>query len=101
MRSSGVSAFDLPKPSHRLLRKGGKEMIRLIAVAGFALAIATSAHAITLAPLHQSDNMITQVREACGAGMHMSMVFAGRPPPAVRPVGAWCGVQGTFAVSGV
>jgi hypothetical protein len=46
-------------------------MLRLIAVAAFTLAIATSAHAITLAPLHQSDGTITQVREACGAGMHM------------------------------
>jgi hypothetical protein len=43
-------------------------MIRFIAIAAFALAVATSAQAITLAPLHQSDNMITQVREACGAG---------------------------------
>jgi hypothetical protein len=43
-------------------------MIRLIAVVAFTLATATSAHAITLAPLHQSDGMITQVREACGAG---------------------------------
>ena len=45
-------------------------MIRLIAVTAFALAVATSAHAITLAPLRQSDSMITQVRHACGAGMH-------------------------------
>ena len=45
-------------------------MIRLIAV-GFALAVATSAQAMSLAPLPQSDNMITQVRQACGAGMHM------------------------------
>jgi hypothetical protein len=44
-------------------------MIRLIAVA-FALAIATSAQAMSLAPLHQPDGMITQVREACGPGMH-------------------------------
>ena len=43
-------------------------MIRLIAVAAFTLAIATSAHAITLAPLNQQDRIITQVREACGAG---------------------------------
>jgi hypothetical protein len=48
--------------------EGENEMIRFIAIAAFALAIATSAQAITLAPLHQSDNMITQVREACGAG---------------------------------
>ena len=45
-------------------------MIRLIAV-GFALAVATSAQAMPLAPLPQPDNMITQVRQACGAGMHM------------------------------
>jgi hypothetical protein len=43
-------------------------MIRLIAIAAFALAVATSAQATPLAPLHQPDGMITQVREACGAG---------------------------------
>ena len=42
-------------------------MNRLIAVA-FALAVATSAQAMSPAPLHQPDGMITQVREACGAG---------------------------------
>jgi putative N-acetylmannosamine-6-phosphate epimerase len=42
-------------------------MIRLIAVA-FALAVVTSAQAMSPAPLHQPDGMITQVREACGAG---------------------------------
>ena len=46
-------------------------MIKLVAVAAFALAIATSAHAMSPAPLHQSDGMVTQVRHACGAGMHM------------------------------
>ena len=45
-------------------------MIRLIAVA-FALVVATSAQATLLAPLHHPDGMVTQVREACGAGMHM------------------------------
>ena len=45
-------------------------MMRLIAIA-FALAVATSAQAALLAPLHQPDGMITQVREACGTGMHM------------------------------
>jgi hypothetical protein len=45
-------------------------MIRLVAVA-LALALATSAQAMSLAPLHQQDGMLTQVREACGAGMHM------------------------------
>ena len=43
-------------------------MIRWIAVAAFTLAIATSAQAMSLAPLHQPDGMVTQVREACGAG---------------------------------
>jgi hypothetical protein len=42
-------------------------MIRLIAVA-FGLALATSAQAMPLAPLHQPDGMITQVAAACGAG---------------------------------
>ena len=41
-------------------------MIRLIAVAAFALAIATSAHAMRPVPLHQPDGMITQVRFGCG-----------------------------------
>jgi hypothetical protein len=43
-------------------------MIRLIAVAGFALAIATSAEAMAPAPLHQPDGMITQVAYGCGPG---------------------------------
>jgi len=43
-------------------------MIRLIAVA-FALTVATSAQAMPLAPLHQEEGLITQVRQACGAGM--------------------------------
>ena len=45
-------------------------MIRLTAVV-FALALATSVQAMPVPPPHQPDNMITQVREACGAGMHM------------------------------
>jgi hypothetical protein len=44
-------------------------MIRLIALT-FALTLATSVQALPVAPLHQSDSMITQVRHACGAGMH-------------------------------
>ena len=42
-------------------------MVKVIAVV-FALAIATSAQAMSPPPLHQRDGMITQVREACGAG---------------------------------
>ena len=45
-------------------------MVRLIGVV-FALAVSTSAQAVSLAPLHQQDNMMAQVRQACGAGMHM------------------------------
>jgi hypothetical protein len=47
---------------------GRKTMIRFIAVAAFALALATSAQAMTLAPLHQPNGMTTQVRYACGPG---------------------------------
>ena len=46
-------------------------MIRLIAAAGFALAVATSAQAMTPAPLPQPDGMITQARMGCGAGRVM------------------------------
>jgi hypothetical protein len=42
-------------------------MIRLIAVA-FALALATSAHAMPLAPLQQADGTTTLVRLGCGPG---------------------------------
>ena len=45
-------------------------MTRLIGFA-FLLIVSTSAQAAPLAPLQQPDGMITQVREACGAGMHM------------------------------
>jgi hypothetical protein len=45
-------------------------MIRFISVA-FVLVVSTSAQATPLAPLQQPNGMITQVREACGAGMHM------------------------------
>jgi hypothetical protein len=43
-------------------------MIRLIAVAAFALAVATSAQAMTPAPLPQVDDMVTQVAVGCGPG---------------------------------
>ena len=44
-------------------------MIRTIAVAVFALSIATPAPAITPAPMvYQPDAMITQIAAACGAG---------------------------------
>ena len=43
-------------------------MIRLIAVAAFALAVATPAQAMSPAPLLQPDGMITQVAVGCGVG---------------------------------
>jgi hypothetical protein len=43
-------------------------MIRLIAFAAFALAVATSAQATTVAPVHVPDGMITQVAFGCGPG---------------------------------
>jgi hypothetical protein len=46
-------------------------MIRLIAAAGFALAITTSTQAMTPAPIHQSIGMITQVAFGCGPGRTM------------------------------
>ena len=60
------TGYESPKSLHPLHRR--KPMIRLIAVAAIALAAATSAQAMSPAPLHQADGMITQVREACGAG---------------------------------
>jgi hypothetical protein len=47
---------------------GRKRMIRLIAVAGFVLAVATSAQAMTAAPIHQQDGMVSQIALGCGPG---------------------------------
>ena len=43
-------------------------MLRFIAVA-FALAVATSAQAMSPVPLHQAEGVVTHVRQNCGAGM--------------------------------
>jgi hypothetical protein len=43
-------------------------MIRLIAVAGFVLTVATSAQATTLVPIPEPDRMITQTAAGCGPG---------------------------------
>jgi hypothetical protein len=43
-------------------------MIKRIAVAAFALAAATSAEAMTAAPIRQPNNAITQVAYGCGMG---------------------------------
>jgi len=39
-------------------------MIRLLVSVALALAVATSAEAMSLAPLHEPDSMITEVRKA-------------------------------------
>jgi uncharacterized membrane protein len=52
-------------------KKRRRRMIKLIAVTGFALAVATSAQAMTPAPIPQVDGMITQVAVGCGAGRTM------------------------------
>jgi hypothetical protein len=43
-------------------------MLRLIAVAGFALTVATSAQGMTPAPIVVSDGMLKQVAVGCGMG---------------------------------
>jgi hypothetical protein len=43
-------------------------MLKLIAIGGFALTIATSAQAMTPAPLAPPDSMLTQVAVGCGPG---------------------------------
>ena len=45
-----------------------RKMLRLIAVAVAGLALATSAQALTPAPLHHPDEIISQVRFGCGPG---------------------------------
>lgn len=42
-------------------------MIKL-AVIAFAMAVASSAQALPLAPIQQPDSLITTVREGCGTG---------------------------------
>jgi hypothetical protein len=58
-------------------------MIRLIAAAALATAVATSAQAMSPAPLHQPDGMTTQVAYGCGAG---SAHRAAPPPSAAIPL---------------
>jgi hypothetical protein len=45
-------------------------MMRLIGVA-FALALASSAQAMPIAPLEQVDGIIVQVRQGCGLGRQL------------------------------
>ena len=59
-------------------------MLRLIAVVGFALSIATSAQGMTPAPLPQPDDMVTQIAVGCGPGRTRVKVFAWHEPPSAR-----------------
>ena len=77
-------------------------MIRLIAVAAIALAAATSAQAMSPVPLHQADGMITQVREACGAGrVRINGICVARTTKrlSARPAGVRDGME-AFALGG-
>jgi hypothetical protein len=68
-------------------------MIRLIAVAGFALSVAMSAQAMTPAPIPEPDGMITQIAAACGAGRPELTVCAWPEPPCARPAEPSAGVR--------
>jgi hypothetical protein len=46
-------------------------MLRTIAIVVFGLALTSVAQAMPLAPAHQPDGMITQVRMGCGVGRVM------------------------------
>jgi hypothetical protein len=81
-------------------------MIKLLAIAGFPIALATSAQAMMLAPITQPDGMIIQVREGCGVGMvRVNGVCVARS--AIRQTrrdyygnGAYSGDYGTTGYSG-
>ena len=68
-------------------------MIRLIAVA-FALTFATSAQAMSPAPLHQPDGMTTRVPPFGVAPLgHELMASAWPEPPSGRPADNTAGVR--------
>ena len=46
-------------------------MRKIALIGAMVVAVATSAHAMTLAPLSQPDGVITQARMGCGAGRVM------------------------------
>ena len=76
-------------------------MIRFTAFAS-VLALASSAQAMSPAPLHQADGVITQVRQACGVGqVRINGICCTGPPPArsaEAPANVWHGVK-AFAVN--
>ena len=77
LRLRRLRQLDLPRvltteatrcPMMKRAGLGRCRMIRLIAIAGFTLSVAVSAHAMTPAPIVQPDSMITEVAAACGVG---------------------------------
>ena len=68
-------------------------MIRLIAVAAFALAVATSAEAMTPAPIYQPEGVITQVALGCGLGRTRVGGVCVAEPPSAMPAGPSAGVH--------
>ena len=61
-------------------------MMRRVALAGFALAVATSAHAMPRTTPAEPGSLITQVRQACGNGMvRVSGQCVARPDMRVEP----------------
>ena len=60
-------------------------MFRLIAVAVVGLALGSSAQALTPAPLHQLDGMVTQARFGCGPFRTRVAGAAWPEPPSVIP----------------
>ncbi len=74
-------------------------MIKLIAVTGFALALATSAEAMTPAPITQPDSVVTQVAFGCGPGRTRVGGVCVSAMPAERPADVHFGTE-VFAVGG-
>ncbi|MGA8956576.1 MAG: hypothetical protein WB503_14390 [Pseudolabrys sp.] len=68
-------------------------MIRLIAFAAFALAVTTPAQAMTVAPIHEPDGIITQVAWACGPGRTRINVSAWPEPPFASIAGVCDGME--------
>ena len=67
-------------------------MLKLIAVAAFALAVTSSAEAMTPAPVHQPQGMITHVAFGCGVGrtrINGVCVSRANPPCAQVPTMGW------------
>jgi len=60
-------------------------MIRLIVIADVALSVATSAHAMTPAPIPQPESVVVPVAAACGPGRTRVNGSALQEPPSATP----------------